>query len=173
MQAHVPYLFTVFSVRFVHSCLFSSPLVKLTLACSHTNTMTRFFLFCQLVLATFFNIVLTSAQDCYMPNGHDRNARDGGSPNYWSCNITVPGGSGHSMCCSQTNTCQPNGLCMDNGGNYWRESCTDSTWRDPACLQLYVTDDYGEFHGRLPESLCPQQADKEFSEPRQPKVENK
>ena len=114
------------------------------LARSQSLKMTRFFLFCQLVLATILNITLTLAQNCYMPNGQDRNDRDGGNPVYWSCNMTVPGGSGHSMCCSQTNTCQPNGLCMDNGGNYWRESCTDSTWKDPACLQLYVTDNYGK-----------------------------
>ena len=34
------------------------------------------------------------------------------------------------------------GLCFNsNVGqtvHYWRESCTDATWRDPACVQLFT-----------------------------------
>jgi hypothetical protein len=56
-----------------------------------------------------------------------------------------------SMCCGTNRTespdeCLPNGLCHNpcatsgqcgdsSGGQYWRESCTDSSWRSPFCLQ--------------------------------------
>ena len=51
------------------------------------------------------------------------------------------------MCCAwgsiraangDANTCQSNGLCMDGLGVTWRESCTDPTWQDPACIRLFV-----------------------------------
>lgn len=53
---------------------------------------------------------------------------------------------GASMCCESTEDCRPDGLCMgdpnglvgpyDNGTAFWRRSCTDFTWQDPACIAL-------------------------------------
>jgi hypothetical protein len=57
--------------------------------------------------------------------------------------------SGYSMCCATNRTsgadsCLPNGLCVTFGsGNFWRESCTDKTWKSPACVRL-CTDDNGK-----------------------------
>ncbi len=48
-----------------------------------------------------------------------------------------------SMCCRTNNggsdVCLPSGLCR-NGNIYWRESCTDPTWTDPACIKLFLND---------------------------------
>ena len=74
---------------------------------------------------------------CYTPNGDDRNKLFGGEDDrYRPCNS-----GGVSMCCSYLggDTCIGDGLCYNAGGNvYWRESCTDPTWKDPACVKLYV-----------------------------------
>jgi hypothetical protein len=53
-----------------------------------------------------------------------------------------------SMCCAigtgrvaagTADNCIPGGLCYNQGANlYWRESCTDPTWNDPACIKLFV-----------------------------------
>jgi hypothetical protein len=63
---------------------------------------------------------------------------------YTSCNQNVE----FSMCCrtqevngDPADTCLPNGLCMNNQGvnktTYWRESCTDPTWKSPYCLKAF------------------------------------
>src|SRR5436305_7092778 len=58
-----------------------------------------------------------------------------------------------SMCCAtfranDADTCLANGLCRNYAENsqgngidllWWRESCTDPTWKSPYCLQLCVT----------------------------------
>ncbi|KAM7218995.1 hypothetical protein V8F06_005587 [Rhypophila decipiens] len=73
---------------------------------------------------------------CYRPDGVDRNALPWIKDNdYQPCNK----GGGHSMCCSTQSfdTCRPNGLCYNEGAKLlWRESCTDPTWKDPACIKL-------------------------------------
>jgi hypothetical protein len=53
-----------------------------------------------------------------------------------------------SMCCAigpsrvaagSADNCIPSGLCYNEGTRlYWRESCTDPTWKDPACIKLFV-----------------------------------
>ena len=53
---------------------------------------------------------------------------------------------GASMCCDDTETCRPDGLCKgnpngftgpyDNGSAIWRRYCTDYTWQHPACLAI-------------------------------------
>lgn len=63
------------------------------------------------------------------------------SSQYTTCNVNQE----VSMCCRQTqsgiytaDSCLPNGLCVnesaDNVTTYWRESCTDPTWKSPYCV---------------------------------------
>lgn len=54
---------------------------------------------------------------------------------YIPCNQTAVDNGGHSACCAPGDRCLTNGLCTnDPGGNvYWRDGCTDRTWKDPAC----------------------------------------
>ena len=71
------------------------------------------------------------ATNCYNPVGQLM-----ADPSYEPCN---PGG-GVSMCCAMNRSktpdqCLPNGLCT-GGGNLYRDSCTDPTWKSPSCLQL-------------------------------------
>ena len=50
------------------------------------------------------------------------------------------------MCCAigplrdtTSDTCSPSGLCYNAGAkNWWRESCTDRTWKDSNCIKLFV-----------------------------------
>ena len=92
---------------------------------------------------TFFNcylafvyIVFVSLQpcqaECYHPDGSDAGSA------YQPCHT-----GGQSMCCAlnqvngYSNRCRPDNLCFeDDTGLIFRESCTDPTWKDPACLQL-------------------------------------
>ncbi|CAI4213252.1 unnamed protein product [Parascedosporium putredinis] len=48
-------------------------------------------------------------------------------------------GRGASMCCNvgTGDVCRDNGLCFNPSVEHlWRESCTDPTWKDPACVKL-------------------------------------
>lgn len=76
---------------------------------------------------------------CYTPAGLDRNAEWG--PNAGNRYRPCAPGAAVSMCCSfgGDDTCIGDGLCYNKGSdNYWRESCTDPTWKDPACVKLFV-----------------------------------
>ena len=71
---------------------------------------------------------------CYRPGGSSVGT------DYQPCNS-----GGASMCCATNrvgvdkNTCRPDNLCYDLTTQLiWRESCTDVTWKDPACLELCV-----------------------------------
>ncbi|KAF3308191.1 hypothetical protein TWF173_001659 [Orbilia oligospora] len=91
---------------------------------------------------SFYTVARTKASDtprCYYPDGRLRNSTD-----YQPCNNVV---GQHSMCCALANRgsggdlCLPNGLCSAftaDGSQtaLWRESCTDPTWEDPACLKI-------------------------------------
>lgn len=80
---------------------------------------------------------------CYTPDGQDRNENFNAIV-YEPCNTSAS----VSMCCATgpgrtagtLDTCMPDsGLCFNQYyNNYWRESCTDSTWKDPACIKLFV-----------------------------------
>lgn len=72
---------------------------------------------------------------CYFPNGTDRNIGLS-SELYQACD----GGGKHSMCCQRNHDrCRSDGLCVNSQNNeIWRESCTDPTWRSPACVRLCV-----------------------------------
>jgi hypothetical protein len=77
---------------------------------------------------------------CYMPNG-TAVLNDAFQP----CNQTTQ----FSMCCGtnwtngfiEVDVCLPNGLCLNHnqdGSNtplYWRDTCTDPTWKSPNCIQ--------------------------------------
>lgn len=85
---------------------------------------------------------------CYYPNG---NRVD--DPAFQPC---VAASGTVSMCCAtnrsaQADTCLSNGLCHNpcvssdlcggsTGGKYWRESCTDQSWKSEFCLKQLCTD---------------------------------
>ncbi|KAK6363338.1 hypothetical protein TWF730_000774 [Orbilia blumenaviensis] len=96
---------------------------------------------------------------CYYPDGSLRNSTD-----YQPCN-NVRGQ--HSMCCAIANRgsgadiCLSNGLCSGAtadgvGRALWRESCTDPTWEDPACLKICLRrgSQYDWFRSDAPITLC-------------------
>jgi hypothetical protein len=68
---------------------------------------------------------------------------------YQPChNVTASNATAASMCCAtgpgrvaqgNADRCMENGLCYSDALQlYWRESCTDPTWQDPACIKLFV-----------------------------------
>jgi hypothetical protein len=96
--------------------------------------------------ALILTLVGHSSAACYTPEGLDRNAMFNASEGYLyaPCNNVAA----VSMCCAigpgriadgNADTCIPGGLCYNPGSDiYWRESCTDPTWEDPACIKLFV-----------------------------------
>lgn len=77
--------------------------------------------------AVHFSLV---AADCYFPNGLLNEL-------YQPCNRS----SAHSMCCGTRglDRCRNDGLCFDAPNNdMWRGSCSDPTWKSPACIKLCV-----------------------------------
>ena len=81
------------------------------------------------------------AVSCYRPNGQIVKDLD-----YEPCDqAAAPNGT---MCCnlnraSFPDTCASNGLCR-NGGDFFRDSCTDPTWKSPMCLQQLCTTGFGQ-----------------------------
>ena len=93
-------------------------------------------------------ITKACSANCYWPNGTDENAASNVAnlEDYAPCDA----GAAVSMCCAigphrvaegSADTCvADNRLCLSsNGETYWRESCTDPTWTDPACIHLYTS----------------------------------
>lgn len=90
-------------------------------------------------------ISTTLAWTCYTPAQQDRNYNLN-PPTYEPCNKTAA----VSMCCATGpgRAEEERDTCIDSLGaqlcynkyynNYWRESCTDPTWKDPACIKLFV-----------------------------------
>lgn len=88
------------------------------------------------------------AAQCYSPDGNKVD-----DPAFQPC---VAASGTISMCCatnrtSDADTCLPNGLCHNpcvspdlcggsTGGKYWRESCTDQSWKSEFCLKQLCTD---------------------------------
>ena len=88
-----------------------------------------------LLLSALFTRSLVEAT-CYRPNGQPVN-----DPRVQPCNQA--GGDTVSMCCGLNrirypDQCLSNGLCS-GGGNVFRNSCTDKTWKSPLCLNLCTT----------------------------------
>lgn len=80
-----------------------------------------------------------SDRTCYTPAGKDRNA--GLSANDDSRYRPCPGSGKVTMCCGRRSIdrCVDGGLCFNTITNlYFRESCTDPTWQDPACIKLFL-----------------------------------
>lgn len=86
---------------------------------------------------------------CFTPNGTNINKYNNYADDaiYAPCNDTASA----SMCCAtgpvrrgSEDECflDGSGLCTNsNVGqdvHFWRESCTDPTWRDPACVKLFT-----------------------------------
>lgn len=99
----------------------------------------------QKVLTSLFLISTLSVQfswaACFLPNGTDRNSLRGASPgDYLPCDATAE----VSMCCAlgrakDPDSCLPGGLCKSEDDEvFWRESCTDKTWKSPECIKLFV-----------------------------------
>ena len=84
------------------------------------------------VLLVIILASLRVSAQCYNPDGSQASSQ------YQPCNPDRP-----SMCCALNrtsavvNSCRSDNLCADADNNsLWRESCTDPTWKDPACIQL-------------------------------------
>lgn len=73
---------------------------------------------------------------CYANNG---SLYENTPATYVPCNLTAVENGAHSSCCNVNDLCMTNGLCMEaqnekKGANhYWRNGCTDPTFKDPAC----------------------------------------
>lgn len=105
------------------------------------------------LLHSLSTLIRPISANCYNPDGTDHNVAvnasyPGSADEYYApCNPDAKA----SMCCaigpgrqSDPDICASNGLCLDPGGTWWRESCTDQSWSDPACVKLYVN---GTFDG--------------------------
>jgi len=97
-----------------------------------------------LALIVVLTIIRPSYATCYQRNGTEISSQD-----YQPCTSSA---GATSMCCATSrlnaDLCLPSGLCVggaDTAGGrlFWRESCTDPTWQDPACLK--ICDQGGEF----------------------------
>lgn len=122
---------------------------------AHLNKPTYTLVFLLYSLSTPIKPTLAN---CYLPNGTDRNAAAGADSaadeQYAACHLDGRA----SMCCaigparqSNRDSCTSNGLCLGpDGVTWWRESCTDQSWTDPACVQLYVN---GTYDGRQSEFI--------------------
>lgn len=103
-----------------------------------------------LMLAMVVAVLLRTAEaadedetpKCYRPDGSEAD------DTYRPCDKTAS----VSMCChlgvgssyNGGDACGSGptyGLCGITGTQLWRESCTDPTWQDPACLQFCTTGD--------------------------------
>lgn len=76
------------------------------------------------------------ATECYANNG---SLYSNTAATYVPCDPTAVESGGHSSCCAIGDLCMSNGLCMEASNepkglnHYWRNGCTDKTWKDPAC----------------------------------------
>jgi hypothetical protein len=88
-----------------------------------------------------FATLATSTANCYYPSGKV----SGSVP----CNSTT---TGYSSCCASGHLCMSSGLCFTRG-LISRGSCTDPTWKDPACAQ-YCLDCTFAVHISFPNQAC-------------------
>jgi hypothetical protein len=97
-----------------------------------------------LLFASIVCMIRHASAACYMINGTEIT-----DPVYQPCNQVA---GTISMCCgknwttAQDDACLPNGLCQNYGPTYnemyyWRDSCTDPTWKSPYCLNLCMAED--------------------------------
>lgn len=56
------------------------------------------------------------------------------------CNLTAVANGGASPCCRKNDACYESGSCFqDWSGVTYRQSCTDSSWRDPDCPSMCLS----------------------------------
>ncbi|KAF8851907.1 hypothetical protein BDZ45DRAFT_765285 [Acephala macrosclerotiorum] len=94
-----------------------------------------------LLLPLLFGVlsVRQVAATCYNPDGSAIT-----DVAYQPCNQVL---GVYSMCCGTNHTgvvapdiCLPDGLCQNSGDSvYWRQGCTDKTWKSPYCLSQLCT----------------------------------
>ena len=99
------------------------------------------------LLLTSLTLLPSVTASCYFPNGTDQNAGEQADQGivYTPCNSHAE----NSMCCAPWDTCTSDGLCKSGyDGNTWRDSCTDPTWKSPACVKLCVSG-FGRYHSPL------------------------
>lgn len=111
---------------------------------------------------SFLPTAIATSLACYTPEGDSRNAQFNESDGYLyqPCNSTgkpfcilskriantrrskffnvLCDRAGTDSLGQSRHTCLANGLCQSSTGAIWRESCTDPTWQDPACIKLFV-----------------------------------
>lgn len=68
---------------------------------------------------------------CYYPDGEIAEV----IITYARCNINT---SVASMCCNADNgdRCTPEGLCISGSNAFYRDMCTDQTWKAPECVKI-------------------------------------
>ena len=114
------------------------------------NLQLLFFRFSISLLLASLLVIPHVRADCYTFNGTLNP-----DPDYQPCD-SIEGST--SMCCATNRTtdgnvdvCLPNGLCQnfgldsegnkipDTNGGYWRETCSDQSWKSPYCLKLCIS----------------------------------
>jgi hypothetical protein len=111
-----------------------------------------------LFLLAIFAQLLSASAACYNPDGTNRNGQQSTStPAYEPCDNTAA----VSMCCAIGSTvaypdiCVPGGMCYNSATNlYWRESCTDQTWKSSACIKLFLNGTGGGLAGDTVATPC-------------------
>ena len=99
------------------------------------NSFTKMYISHILILS--IHLFLHTSATCFYPNGSADAVGNQGP-----CNT-----SGHSMCCllhpranENADVCRSDGLCIPStNSQIFRDTCTDPTWKDPACLRLCLT----------------------------------
>ncbi|OIW32598.1 hypothetical protein CONLIGDRAFT_630271 [Coniochaeta ligniaria NRRL 30616] len=78
----------------------------------------------------FVPLALAAAASCYTPSGN-------ASTTLIPCNPGDP----VSHCCSESDFCLSNGLCLNAGGNngYSVQGCTDKNWGAPCDMRCAVS----------------------------------
>ena len=81
------------------------------------------------VLCTALSVRAISERRCYFPDGSIDT--DG-----YVCNQTAAANGEGSACCLHNDACYQTGTCFqDWSGVTYRQSCTDQSWKSPACPQ--------------------------------------
>jgi hypothetical protein len=79
----------------------------------------------------------TMSMNCYSIDGKPYASFE----DYIPCNTSRATGS-HTSCCAPGDKCLTNGLCQGQVDSsrksnlFWRDGCTDPTWKDPACPRV-------------------------------------
>lgn len=122
LQSHFPF----------SRCLSYFPVFVVFLTICKANSI----MFRALIFPLLTSIIPIVSAECYFPNGTSTASL--GTDNV-PCNES-PGVQ--SMCCrldnsSTADTCTSYGLCIPVDKSHpWRGTCTDKTWKDPACLNI-------------------------------------